>query len=66
MFYCMPAKFFSGILPLEIEEGRYSGVLTEECFCKDCNLKVVEDEYNFFGQRPYISDLESPSSDVIS
>ncbi len=38
------AKLSCGILPLEIETGRYSGIPAHERFCKVCNLAVVEDE----------------------
>ena len=41
------AKLVSGIMPLEIEIGRYTGTKRELRLCKVCNLNCVEDEYHF-------------------
>ena len=43
----MLAKLVSGIMPLEIETGRYTGIPKDERHCKVCNGNVVEDEYHF-------------------
>ena len=48
------AKLSCGILPLEIETGRYSGIPANERFCKVCNLTVVEDEYHFLYSCPLL------------
>ncbi len=48
------AKLSCGILPLEIETGRYSGIPANERFCKVCNLPVVEDEYHFLYSCPLL------------
>ena len=45
---------YSGILPLEIETGRYSGVPPEKRYCRVCNLPVVEDEYHFLYSCPLL------------
>ena len=36
-----------GILPLEIETGRYLGIKQDERLCKMCDLGEVEDEIHF-------------------
>ncbi len=41
------AKLVAGIMPLEIEVGRYLGIPAGERFCTICNLNLVEDEYHF-------------------
>ena len=44
------ARFRSSSLPLEIENGRHTGLLVEERVCKFCeaiNQSVLEDEYHF-------------------
>ena len=41
------AQFRAGILPLEIETGRYTGKPLDERLCKFCDQSVVEDEYHF-------------------
>ena len=40
------AQFRCGILPLEIETGRYRNIVAEERFCFYCN-NVVESEAHF-------------------
>ena len=42
------AQFRAGILPLEVELGRYSGKPLKERLCSFCTLQKVEDEYHFF------------------
>ena len=36
-----------GVLPLEIETGRYRGIKAEERICRLCELNQVEDEFHF-------------------
>ena len=36
-----------GVFPLEVEKGRYRGVLVERRLCIVCNLGTVEDERHF-------------------
>jgi len=41
------AQLRAGVLPLQIEVGRYKGVLEEDRLCGLCDLMVVEDEWHF-------------------
>ncbi len=41
------AKLLCGILPLEVETGRYIDVKKEFRFCTVCKTRKVEDEYHF-------------------
>ena len=41
------AQLRAGILPLEIETGRYINIPAEERLCKCCSLNVTEDEFHF-------------------
>ena len=41
------AQLRSGILPLEIEVGRWKGLDPEQRLCKFCDTQAVEDEYHF-------------------
>ena len=41
------AQFRAGILPLEIEVGRYRNVPLSERICRMCNSGQVEDDYHF-------------------
>jgi len=41
------AQFRAGILPLEIETGRFRNTPLNERICKLCNLHEIEDEYHF-------------------
>ena len=41
------SRFMCGILPLEIEVGRYTNVKEEDRLCKTCNGGFVENEYHF-------------------
>ena len=53
------AKPSCGILPLEIETGRYSGVKAENRLCRVCNLSEVEDEYHFLYSCPTLQTERS-------
>ena len=50
------AQFRSGILPLEIEIGRYRNIPLELRVCKMCHLGVVEDEIHFLCECPRYSE----------
>ena len=41
------AKLMTGILPLEVEVGRFQGVPKEERSCRVCGTEAVEDENHF-------------------
>ena len=41
------AKLLCGVLPLEIENGRYVGKAIADRLCKVCNTNCVEDEFHF-------------------
>ena len=41
------AQLRSGILPLQVEVGRWQGIPVEERICPGCNLNQVEDECHF-------------------
>ena len=49
-------KLRCGVLPLEIETGRYHGVALEDRICKLCDLNQVEDETHFLINCPLYSD----------
>ena len=54
------ARFRSPSLPLEIENGRHTGLLVEERICKFCetiNQGVLEDEYHFLLCCPTYNDI---------
>ena len=58
------AQLRTGILPLEIEVGRWSSTAVEERICKLCIANVVEDENHFIFyhvKRCIIFDLVSSS-----
>ena len=40
-------KLVCGILKLELEHGRYKNIAKHDHICKNCDYKVVEDEYHF-------------------
>ena len=41
------AQIRGGILPLNIETGRYVGLDEEDRICQTCDLSVTENEYHF-------------------
>ena len=49
------ARFLCGILPLEIETGRYTRVKRELRFCKICEGGVLEDETHFLLECPKLT-----------
>jgi hypothetical protein len=50
-------KLRCGVLPLEIETGRYNRVPLENRKCKLCNLDVVESEKHFLTECPLYDDI---------
>ena len=53
------AQFRSGILPLEIEVGRFRDLPLNERICKVCNSGAIEDEIHFLCECPIYSDERS-------
>ena len=53
------AQFRCGILPLEIEVGRYRDVPLAHRLCKVCKNDVVEDEIHFLCQCSKYSDIRN-------
>ena len=53
------AKLMLGILPLELEIGRYLNIKPEERFCRTCNLNLVEDEFHFLFTCAALQDIRS-------
>ena len=53
----MFARFRCGILPLEIEVGRYRDIPLKERICQLCN-NVVEDEIHFLCECPRYMDYK--------
>ena len=48
-----------GILPLEIEVGRFRGISPEARICQNCNMGVVENELHFICECvPYTMNLD--------
>ena len=50
------ARFLCGILPLQVETGRFSNVKKELRLCKVCFGDAVEDELHFFLHCPKLED----------
>jgi hypothetical protein len=50
------AKLRCGVLPLEIETGRYSNTPLENRVCKLCTMQVLEDECHFLLDCPLYAD----------
>ena len=46
------AQFRAGILPLQVETGRFRNVKYEERICLICDLQKVEDEMHFMFECP--------------
>ena len=53
------AQFRIGILPLEIEVGRFHNIELNLRLCKLCNLDVVEDEIHFLCDCPKYSEYRN-------
>ncbi len=51
------ARLLCGILPLEVETGRYTQTKKELRFCKICNGQVVEDETHFLLHCPRLTKI---------
>ena len=54
-------KLFSGILPLELEVGRYRNIDREIQYCNLCSEVTVEDEGHFLFESDSIDDCRSQS-----
>ena len=50
------SQFRCGILPLEIEVGRYRNIELSERLCKLCNMHLVEDEIHFLIDCPLYNE----------
>ena len=48
-----------GILPLELEIGRYLNVISEDRHCRVCNLLLVESEFHFLFTCAALQDVRS-------
>ena len=46
------AQIRSGILPLEIETGRFRNIKIDDRLCKLCNLNVNQDKTHFIFECP--------------
>ena len=55
------SKLFCGILPLEVETGRYQGVKRELRYCRVCESGAVEDEVHFLFRCPPLKDSRKDS-----
>ena len=55
-FRSMMSQLRLGILPLEIETGRWKSIEVENRLCKLCSLNRVEDEYHFLFDCEVYSD----------
>ena len=53
------AQFRAGILPLEVEIGRYQNIELQNRICKICSLSEVEDEIHFLCQCPFYNELRT-------
>ena len=53
------AKLMLGILPLELEVGRYLNTKHELCYCRICNLGLVENEFHFLFTCAALQDVRS-------
>ena len=54
------AKLRLGVLPINVEIGRYSGIPRNERFCLMCNNNEVEDEIHVMLKCPSYDDLRKP------
>ena len=53
------AKFKLGILPLQVEVGRWKDAALEERYCKLCQTEAIEDEFHFFMQCDKFIDIRT-------
>ncbi len=60
------AQFRLGILPLNIEIGRYSNMPVNERLCKLCNTNNVENEYHFLLTCPVYKEIRQKLFNNIS
>ena len=59
------AQFRSGILPLHVETGRYTGTELDQRLCGYCELGEVEDETHFLLYCPFYHDLRKTLFDKV-
>ena len=59
------SKFLCGILPLELETGRYQGVPEEERYCRVCGSGEVETEIHFIFRCPKLTDSRKHVLDLL-
>lgn len=60
------SKLRLGILPLEIETGRWQSLAVEERVCKLCNESKVEDEFHFVFECTFYDDYRNVFIDFVS
>lgn len=53
------AQLRAGVLPLELEVGRYKGVPEDKRLCKVCDLSLIEDEFHFMFYCPLYVNLRT-------
>ena len=53
------AQFRAGILPLEVETGRYQNIELQDRLCKFCRLNEVEDEIHFICQCTFYNEARN-------
>ncbi len=56
---CLLSQFRYGILPLEIETGRYKNLTREQRQCTLCNSGAIEDQIHFAFKCPVYNDMRS-------
>ena len=59
------AQFRSGILPLHVETGRYTGTELDQRLCEYCELGEIEDETHFLLYCPFYHDLRKTLFDKV-
>ncbi|XP_023814791.1 uncharacterized protein LOC111947977 [Oryzias latipes] len=59
------AQLRAGVLPLQVEVGRFKGIPEEERLCEVCELRVVEDEFHFLFYCPLYEKQRLCMYDVI-
>ena len=59
------AQFRTGVLPLQIETGRYDKTPLENRICKLCRTNVIEDEYHMLCICPIYNDARTDMYNTI-
>ena len=60
------AQLRTGILPLNLEVGRFKNILEDERLCELCELNEVENESHFLLYCPLYDELRTPISTEMS